>query len=169
MDRALSLVFIILVLLGGAMPVRAAEARRWSAAPHHRSAGVARTRPRQVCRGASHAPERSVDTPMTGGEIVRPAFDGNGPHGARWRVRALYREAQGGLPNETIGVGTGPRFSVVRSRAACSGDARFVLGRHRQPMDRAFVSPENCGEVRLIYRLTRTAQAARTARRGACR
>ena len=32
-------------------------------------------------------------------------------------------------------------------------------------MDRAYVSPENCGEVRLIYRLTRIAPPGRRRRR----
>ena len=40
-----------------------------------------------------------------------------------------------------------------------SGDTRFVLAGIVNRMDRAFVSPESCGEVRLIYRLTRTAPA----------
>jgi len=104
-------------------------------------------------------PERSVDTPMTGGELfalpsmamVRTALDGE--------FERYIARHKAGLPNETIGVGTGHDFQLFDRAVLGSGDARFVLAGIVNRMDRAFVSPENCGEVRLIYRLTRTAQA----------
>ena len=160
MDRTLSLVFIILVLLGGAMPVRAAEGPALER-------GAAITDPlalRELDRGRFAVarvmlPERSVDTPMTGGELfalpsmamVRTALDGE--------FERYIARHKAGLPNETIGVGTGHDFQLFDRAVLGSGDARFVLAGIVNRMDRAFVSPENCGEVRLIYRLTRTAQA----------
>ena len=63
------------------------------------------------------------------------------------------------LPNETIGVGRRFDFQLFDRALLYSNDSRFVLAGIVNRMDRAFVSPESCGEVRLIYRLTRTAAA----------
>ena len=52
-------------------------------------------------------------------------------------------------------------FNCSIAPCSDSGDARFVLAGIVNRMDRAFVSPESCGDIRLIYRLTRTAPAAR--------
>ena len=75
------------------------------------------------------------------------------------------------LPSETIGVGRRLRFSTVRSCALNSGETRFVLAGIVNRMDRAYVSPETCGEIRLIYRLTRIDAAAdgKAATRRGCR
>ena len=63
------------------------------------------------------------------------------------------------LPNETIGVGSSYDFQLFDRALLYSGDTRFVLAGIVNRMDRAYVSPESCGEVRLIYRLTRSAAA----------
>ena len=63
------------------------------------------------------------------------------------------------MPNETIGVGTGHDFQLFDRAVLYSDDARFVLAGIVNRMDRAFASPESCGEVRLIYRLARTGPA----------
>ncbi|NPU15219.1 hypothetical protein HL666_31085 [Bradyrhizobium sp. 83002] len=60
------------------------------------------------------------------------------------------------LPNESIGVGTSYAFQLFDRGMLDSPDARFVLTGVVNRMDRAFVDPEHCGEVRLLYRLTRT-------------
>ncbi|CCD98485.1 hypothetical protein [Bradyrhizobium sp. STM 3809] len=60
------------------------------------------------------------------------------------------------LPNESIGVGTSYAFQLFDRALLESPDARFVLAGVVNRMDRAFVDPEHCGEVRLLYRLTRT-------------
>jgi hypothetical protein len=160
MDRTVPLVFIILVLLGGAMPARAAEGPALER-------GAAITDPlalRELDSGRFAvarlmAPERSVDTPMSSGELfalpsmamVRAALDGE--------FERYIARHKAGLPNETIGVGAGHDFQLFDRAVLDSGDARFVLSGIVNRMDRAFVSPESCGEIRLIYRLTRTAQA----------
>src|ERR1700723_939204 len=58
------------------------------------------------------------------------------------------------LPNDTIGVG--PQFDIqLFDRDQLYSQAnRFVLAGIVNRMDRAFVAPESCGEIRLIYRLT---------------
>jgi hypothetical protein len=64
------------------------------------------------------------------------------------------------LPNETIGVGTSFDFQLFDRALMDSPDARFVLAGIVNRMDRAFVSPDSCGEIRLIYRLTQTGAPA---------
>lgn len=59
------------------------------------------------------------------------------------------------LPKESIGVGSSFDFQLFDRAALYSGKTRFVLAGIVNRMDRAYVSPETCGEIRLIYRLTR--------------
>ena len=160
MGRALQFVLIILVLLCGANPARAAEGPALER-------GAAITDPlalRELDRGRFAVarvmvPERSVDVPLTSRQLfalpsmamVRTALDGEFD-------RYITRH-KAGLPNETIGVGTGYDFQLFDRAMLYSDDVRFVLAGIVNRMDRAFVSPESCGDIRLIYRLTRTAQA----------
>jgi hypothetical protein len=60
------------------------------------------------------------------------------------------------LPNESIGVGTSFDFQLFDRALLYSPDTRFVLAGIVNRMDRAYVAESNCGEIRLIYRLTRT-------------
>jgi hypothetical protein len=60
-----------------------------------------------------------------------------------------------GLANETIGVGPSLDFQLFDRAMLYSRGSRFVLAGIANRMDRAYVSPESCGEVRLIYRLAR--------------
>jgi hypothetical protein len=63
-------------------------------------------------------------------------------------------------PNETIGVGPSFDFQLFDRTLLDSGDMRFVLAGIVNRMDRAYVSKANCGEIRLIYRLTQIASPA---------
>jgi hypothetical protein len=58
------------------------------------------------------------------------------------------------LPNETIGVGPQFDFQLFDRDQLYSQATRFVLAGIVNRMDRAYVAPESCGEIRLIYRLT---------------
>jgi hypothetical protein len=58
------------------------------------------------------------------------------------------------LPNETIGVGPQFDFQLFDRDQLYSATTRFVLAGIVNRMDRAYVAPESCGEIRLIYRLT---------------
>jgi hypothetical protein len=60
------------------------------------------------------------------------------------------------LPTETIGVGYFYDFQLFDRALLDSPDTRFVLAGIVNRMDRAYVHEASCGEVRLIYRLTRT-------------
>jgi hypothetical protein len=59
-------------------------------------------------------------------------------------------------PRETIGVGPSFDFQLFDRDLLYSGQTRFVLAGIVNRMDRAYVAPETCGEIRLIYRLTRS-------------
>ena len=60
------------------------------------------------------------------------------------------------FPDESIGVGSPYDVQLFDRSLLYSDDSRFVLSGIINRMDRAYVSPESCGEIRLIYRLTRT-------------
>ena len=51
-------------------------------------------------------------------------------------------------------VGAGFAFQLFDRAQLYSTDTRFVLSGIVNRMDRAYVAPETCGEIRLIYRLT---------------
>ncbi len=57
-------------------------------------------------------------------------------------------------PNQTIGVGPQFDFQLFDRDQLYSPATRFVLAGIVNRMDRAFVDPASCGEIRLIYRLT---------------
>ncbi len=106
--------------------------------------------------GAMLLPERSTDIPLTTGQVfavgkmakARAAID-------REFDRYVARHRQR-LPNATIGVGDGFDFQLFDSALLDAADSRFVLAGIVNRMDRSFVDEEGCGEIRLIYRLTRT-------------
>ncbi|WP_426409304.1 hypothetical protein [Bradyrhizobium ganzhouense] len=58
-------------------------------------------------------------------------------------------------PSETIGVGEGFDVQLFDRANLKSANTRFVLAGIVNRMDRAYVSEEQCGEIRLIYRLAR--------------
>jgi hypothetical protein len=101
-------------------------------------------------------PARSSDAPLTNSQLfaspsmvpVRKALD------AEYERYIARHKAD--LPNETIGVGTVFDFQLFDRTLLYSDHTRFVLAGIVNRMDRAYVSEGNCGEIRLIYRLTRT-------------
>jgi hypothetical protein len=101
-------------------------------------------------------PMRSSSSPLTNSQVfvlpsmapVRKALDDEID-----RYTARHKAT---LPNETIGVGTSFDFQLFDRKLLYSRDSRFVLAGIVNRMDRAYLSEANCGEIRLIYRLTRT-------------
>ena len=57
------------------------------------------------------------------------------------------------LPRQTIGVGSQFDVQLFDRDQLYSNSTRFVLSGVINRMDRAYVDPESCGEIRLIYRL----------------
>jgi hypothetical protein len=105
-------------------------------------------------------PARSADHPLTSAQLfalpsmapVKKALDDDFE-----RYIAKHRAE---MPNESIGVGTGFAFQLFDRTQLYSPDTRFVLSGIVNRMDRAYVPGLDCGEIRLIYRLTPTNVAA---------
>jgi hypothetical protein len=101
-------------------------------------------------------PMRSADMPLTNAQLfalpsmapVRKALDAEFD-----RYIANHRAS---LPNESIGLGTSFDFQLFDRAALYSPDTRFVLSGIVNRMDRGFLDEGSCGEIRLLYRLTRT-------------
>jgi hypothetical protein len=158
MGRMLRLLVVSFILLAGVLPARHAQ----SAAALER--GTAITDPftlRELDRGRFGlnrimTPMRSTDAPLTGSQLfalpsmapVRKALDDEFD-------RYIARH-KADLPNETIGVGSSFAFQLFDRTQLYSDHSRFVLSGIVNRMDRAYVAPGTCGEIRLIYRLTRT-------------
>ena len=116
-------------------------------------------------------PERSADIPLANSELfalpsmvpVRQAIDAEFD-----RYIARHRAS---LPNETIGVGEGFDFQLFDRALLYSPRRAFVLAGIVNRMDRAYVAAASCGEIRLIYRLTRidTPAGGEAAVRRGCR
>ncbi|MBR1191131.1 hypothetical protein [Bradyrhizobium sp. AUGA SZCCT0160] len=153
MSRALRFLVILFALVCGALPASAAPLER----------GTAITDPlalRELDGGRFGIgrllwPERSADVPLTSGQLftlpsmvpVRQAIDAEFD-----RYIARHKN---GLPNETIGVGAGFAFQLFDHTQLDASDTRFVLAGIVNRMDRAYVDEASCGDIRLIYRLTR--------------
>src|SRR3954454_17975504 len=58
-------------------------------------------------------------------------------------------------PGETIGVGPSFDLQLFDRALLTSAETRLVLAGIVNRMDRAYLAPESCGEIRLIYRLVR--------------
>jgi hypothetical protein len=101
-------------------------------------------------------PIRSSSAPLTNSQLfalpsmapVRKALDEE--------FDRYIQRHKSNLPNETIGVGTSFDFQLFDRAQLYSRESRFVLSGIVNRMDRAYLSENNCGEIRLIYRLTRT-------------
>jgi hypothetical protein len=162
MSRAPGFLAIAFALLCGALPARTA------AQDAALERGTAITDPatlRELDGGRFRLdrmllPERSADAPLANGALfdlpsmapVRQAID-------REFDRYVARH-RANLPRETIGVGAGFDFQLFDRTLLYSADTRFVLAGIVNRMDRTYVSEASCGEVRLIYRLTRINKAA---------
>ncbi|MCC8941341.1 hypothetical protein H8A99_34140 [Bradyrhizobium sp. Arg68] len=157
MSRVLKRLLVLFLLFCGVAPLHAGEDRALE-----RGAAIidpATLRDLDHGRfglGRMLAPERPADMPLSNSELFKlPSM---------LPVReALIREFdryverhKASLPNESIGVGDGFAFQLFDRAVLDSADVRFVLSGIVNRMDRAYVAPDDCGEIRLIYRLTRT-------------
>lgn len=156
MGRPLRLFLVFFALLCGVVPSSPAQ----SAPALERGAAI--TDPlalRELDRGRLGlarmlAPARSFYAPLTGGELfalpamvpIRKALDAE--------FEGYVQRHKADLPNETIGVGTSFDLQLFDRALLYSSATRFVLAGVINRMDRAYAAKENCGEIRLIYRLT---------------
>jgi mono/diheme cytochrome c family protein len=148
---------LIVMLFAGAVPARAAPA----AALERGTAVIEPAALRQLDGGRFGigrmlSPERSANIPLTDNQLfalpsmapVRRAIDGE--------FERYVAKHKASLPKETIGIGDGFDFQLFDRAMLDSPDTRFVLAGIVNRMDRTYVSQADCGEIRLIYRLTRT-------------
>jgi hypothetical protein len=158
MSRALRFLVTLVVLFGGVLSPSAAE----NAALER---GTAITDPDLLRKLDQHDlltisrllwPERNADFPLPTDMLfswlsqlkqIRPAID------AEFDRYIAGHKAN--APDETIGVGEGFDVQLFDRAVLNSRDTRFVLAGIVNRMDRAYVSEASCGEIRLIYRLTR--------------
>ena len=158
MSRAPNSLAILFALLCGVFPARAAP----DGALERGAAIIDPAALRELDRGQFGLgrllqPERSAVIPLTNSQLfalpsmapVRQAIDAEFD-----RYVARHKAS---LPGETIGVGENFDFQLFDRELLYSSDTRFVLAGIVNRMDRAYVSQANCGEIRLIYRLTRIA------------
>ncbi len=101
-------------------------------------------------------PERNANVPLTTDVLfaslpqlkdIPPAIDAE--------FERYISKQKAAYPTETIGVGEGFDVQLFDRANLRSPGTRFVLAGVVNRMDRAYVSEESCGEIRLIYRLAR--------------
>jgi hypothetical protein len=161
MSRASGFLAIAFALLCGALPARAAQ----DAALERGTAIIDPATLRELDGGRFRLdrmllPQRPADTPLAGDELfalpsmlqLRQAID------REFDRYIAHHNAS--LPKETIGVGTGFDFQLFDRALLYSANTRFVLAGIVNRMDRAYAAEASCGEIRLIYRLTRLNKSA---------
>jgi hypothetical protein len=99
---------------------------------------------------------RSADAPLSNAQLFALPSMAQVAKGLDADIARYVERHKTNLPDESIGVGTGFAFQLFDRAQLYSADTRFVLSGIVNRMDRAYVAPENCGEIRLIYRLTQT-------------
>jgi hypothetical protein len=156
MGLPLRFLFIAFALLSGLLSLSAAQ----SAPLLERGAAI--TDPfalRELDRGAFGLARMLSASPSSGGPITDaalfalPAIAGIRKSFDQEFERYVARH-KAELPNETIGVGPQFDFQLFDRDQLYSQANRFVLAGIVNRMDRAYVAPDSCGEIRLIYRLT---------------
>ncbi|KJC58685.1 signal peptide protein [Bradyrhizobium sp. LTSPM299] len=157
MNRVLRCLFVLSLLICGAVPARAGDDRSLERGAAIIDPAILRELDQgRLGLGRLLWPERSVSLPLPNRELfglpsmlpVREALE-------REFDRYVGRH-KASLPNESIGIGDDYAFQLFDRGLFESPDVRFVLSGIVNRMDRAYVAPASCGEIRLIYRLTRT-------------
>jgi hypothetical protein len=105
-------------------------------------------------------PAQSSDAPLTNAQLfalpsmapVKKALDDD--------FERYVAKHKAEMPNDSIGVGADFAFQLFDRAELTSPDTRFVLSGIVNRMDRGYVPGFDCGEIRLIYRLTPTNVAA---------
>ncbi|KJC55428.1 signal peptide protein [Bradyrhizobium sp. LTSP849] len=158
MSRALRILVAVVVLFGGDMSSMAAENASLTRGTAITDPDLLRKFDQSDALTISRLlqPERKADVALTSDLLfsslpelkdIPPAID------AEFDRYIAQRKAAS--PSETIGVGEGFDVQLFDRAVLKSADTRFVLAGIVNRMDRAYVSEESCGEIRLIYRLAR--------------
>jgi hypothetical protein len=158
MSRALRILLAVVVFLGGVASLSAAENAQLTRGTAIIDPDLLRKLDQSDALSISRLlqPERSATVPLTSDQLfaslpqlkeIPPAIDAEFD-----RYIAQHKQAS---PSETIGVGDGFDVQLFDRAVMTSANTRFVLAGIVNRMDRAYVSEESCGEIRLIYRLAR--------------
>lgn len=162
MSRALRILVAVVVALGGAISLSAADTASLTRGTAITDPGLLRKLDQSDTLSIARllSPERSSTVPLTTDLLfaqlsqlreIRPAIDAE-------LDRYIIRQ-KAAYPTETIGVGEGYDVQLFDRANLASAHTRFVLAGIVNRMDRAYVSAEACGEIRLIYRLARFERA----------
>lgn len=158
MSCALRILVAAAALLGGVAALSAAETAQLSRGTAITDPDLLRRLDQSDALSISRllSPERNADVALTTDLMfsslpqlapIPPVIDAELDRYVA-RYKATY-------PGETIGVGEGFDAQLFDLANLKSRDTRFVLAGIVNRMDRAYVSEESCGEIRLIYRLAR--------------
>ncbi|MBR0851435.1 hypothetical protein JQ543_27080 [Bradyrhizobium diazoefficiens] len=158
MSRALRILFAVIVLFGGVVPLSGAENPTLTRGTAITDPDLLRKLDQDDVLTLSRLlwPERNANFPLTTDMMfawlpqlapIPAAIDAEFD-----RYIARHKAV---APEETIGVGEGFDVQLFDRASLTSKDTRFVLAGIVNRMDRAWVSEESCGEIRLIYRLAR--------------
>ncbi|MVT72386.1 hypothetical protein [Bradyrhizobium cajani] len=158
MSRALRILVAVAALFGGVVSLSAAENAQLARGTAITDPDLLRKLDQNDTLTISRLlrPELNADVPLATDlmfsslpqlKAIPPAIDAEFDRYIA-RYRAIY-------PGETIGVGEGFDAQLFDLANLKSRDTRFVLAGIVNRMDRAYVSEESCGEIRLIYRLAR--------------
>ena len=101
-------------------------------------------------------PEHKADNPLTSAQLFALASMAPVRRALEDDFERYIAKHKAELPSESIGVGPDFAFQLFDRAKLYSADTRFVLSGIVNRMDRAYVAPESCGEIRLLYRLTQT-------------
>jgi hypothetical protein len=104
-------------------------------------------------------PTRSVNAPLSNSELFALPSMAKLRKSLDEEFERYIARHKADLPGETIGVGSSFDLQLFDRTALDSPDTRFVLSGIVNRMDRAYVAPDTCGEIRLIYRLTQIGAA----------
>ncbi|SEN62433.1 hypothetical protein [Bradyrhizobium sp. OK095] len=158
MSRVLRILVAVVVLFGGVVSPLAAENAQLARGTAITDPDLLRKLDQNDALTISRLlwPERNANFPLTTDMLfsqlpqlapIPPAIDAE--------FDRYIAQQKAAYPTETIGVGEGFDVQLFDQANLKSRDTRFVLAGVVNRMDRAYVSEESCGEIRLIYRLAR--------------
>ena len=161
MSRVSRFLATIFALLCAALPARAAQ----DAALERSTAITDPATLRELDGGKFRLdrmllPERSADIPLANSALFALPSMASVPQAIDGEFDRYIVRHRANLPKETIGVGEGFDFQLFDRTLLYSAETRFVLAGIVNRMDRTYASEASCGEIRLIYRLTRMNKAA---------
>ena len=158
MSRALRILLAAVVLLAGTVSLFAAESAALTRGTGITDPDLLKKLDQDDVLTISRLlwPERNANFPLTTDLLfsslpqlreISPAIDAE--------FERYVAQQKAAWPTETIGAGENFDVQLFDRANLKSPDTRFVLVGIVNRMDRAYVSEESCGEIRLIYRLAR--------------